>query len=1240
MPTMLKAAFKSGSAALKLYFDHEQPDAEVEDLYHARPLPFIIGTEQFIDSMDGGLTAGEEGHGGYDDYADEGKGEEEEGEWAGEEDGSASGGTSAPSRPKPPKPQHHDEDDGEKGDWGAEDDVDESASGRGRGEGERNRVPVSQHPTYEPYFKMLKVGLPPPFVKNKMESEGVDSSFLDMDPNALVAADGSASSDEGASAQAATSVPLRLPARTALPIPKKRAESQDSADDWGKSSAGEGDSDEDSAPVPAKAQRPPTIRVPPPPRKGGAAPPQHASLDEDDEEEDSDEGEWGNITEDLKGRNTITAKGRTTMGDGDAQENRHTGVRVSGNIKEQLAAQLAAGQRPGDKMLKAHSQPVHKDSGDDDWGDDDGSNSTISDTGPSKDSAGKNAGSTSKGKPSFEDDDEEDEDRDLFGGGGVEDPYDLFGGASTMRRAGASGVSRKTTADLTKDSFSDLFGGGQTRERSNSGESVDSLFGGGGGGNRDSGRSGAPKSRQSFSALFGDANDDNLFDDVTEAPVSSSSKGGGGGGNFSDDEDEDIFGGSKEKSSPKAAPAATASSTATGNFKGVGASDLFGGGGLFEKPSYEKPNATTAAIVPTSVGKITKGASLFDDDDDDDDDLFGSKSKAKTAFSSTKAADAPKPKAGSKPAAASLFDDDDDDDADLFTSKPKAKPVAAKAAVEAAVGKAPVTSSRLISLFDDAGDDDEGDLFGAGLAKQAEAQAKSKAAKAEEERQTAINAELARAASAAQAETEFKRRAAIDAEIEKAAAAAKVEAARQDVIAESAAAEASKAASVPVPVPATASKSNSYIGGVKLAVPPRPVSDSDSDVDSSDSDAGFSAPTQQAHTPASKPASASKSMFGDDEEEEDNAFGKKPVPAKADAAPSRQAVMFGDDEDDDDDVFGFEPKAKAASVTAAEVAPTLAPALIASPPVASPSGSMSKRTSSGLASRMAGMDASKLGLGFGGPPPKKSPSFASQDSTNVGDDDDSQGKNESSGSLKTGSEAALERATMAPKPGRGRPKATRNFASEDSLVSIGDASFTPTDTSTNMFGDVGAEDDQTWMSASSAVNSALTSATTSPRRDTNMFGDADDGDLFGKATPAVTAPVSVPASAPAPAQAAVEPILSTAAKKASAFLDADDADDDLFSSMTSNRLSTKAGTAKPVPKLSSMFGDDDSDDDLFGSKAGSTKPSVRQTSGAAAKSKSSIFGDDADDDDDDPLFGGSSKTMTKKPSTVNSSLFD
>ena len=48
------------------------------------------------------------------------------------------------------------------------------------------QVAVSEHPKYSKYFKMLKVGLPREVIKTKMQSENVDPTYLDKNPDEMV----------------------------------------------------------------------------------------------------------------------------------------------------------------------------------------------------------------------------------------------------------------------------------------------------------------------------------------------------------------------------------------------------------------------------------------------------------------------------------------------------------------------------------------------------------------------------------------------------------------------------------------------------------------------------------------------------------------------------------------------------------------------------------------------------------------------------------------------------------------------------------------------------------------------------------------------------------------------------------------------------------------------------------------------------------------------------------------------
>ncbi|XP_034950667.1 WASH complex subunit 3 [Chelonus insularis] len=57
-----------------------------------------------------------------------------------------------------------------------------------------NVEPISSHPLYRKYFKMVNVGVPKPAVKIKMAQEGLDPSLLD-DPDQLVPKDESPTAD-------------------------------------------------------------------------------------------------------------------------------------------------------------------------------------------------------------------------------------------------------------------------------------------------------------------------------------------------------------------------------------------------------------------------------------------------------------------------------------------------------------------------------------------------------------------------------------------------------------------------------------------------------------------------------------------------------------------------------------------------------------------------------------------------------------------------------------------------------------------------------------------------------------------------------------------------------------------------------------------------------------------------------------------------------------------------------------
>ncbi|CAM9254483.1 unnamed protein product, partial [Ectocarpus fasciculatus] len=64
-----------------------------------------------------------------------------------------------------------------------------------------NKIAVKDHPKYAKYFKMLKVGLAKPAVQAKMTQEGVDPSILDKDPNELIDGGDGAEKKDGGSSK-------------------------------------------------------------------------------------------------------------------------------------------------------------------------------------------------------------------------------------------------------------------------------------------------------------------------------------------------------------------------------------------------------------------------------------------------------------------------------------------------------------------------------------------------------------------------------------------------------------------------------------------------------------------------------------------------------------------------------------------------------------------------------------------------------------------------------------------------------------------------------------------------------------------------------------------------------------------------------------------------------------------------------------------------------------------------------
>lgn len=170
-----------------------------------------------------------------------------------------------------------------------------------------------------------------------------------------------------------------------------------------------------------------------------------------------------------------------------------------------------------------------------------------------------------------------------------------------------------------------------------------------------------------------------------------------------------------------------------------------------------------------------------------------------------------------------------------------------------------------------------------------------------------------------------------------------------------------------------------------------------------------------------------------------------------------------------------------------------------------------------------------------------------------------------------------------------------------------------------------------------------------PISSAKLFSDeeSDDSDLFGK----ISKPIAVrnpTASKPKQNIQPVKPVTaSVSIKKQSIFGDSDD-DDDLFSKPQSiakppaKPIARLSNSEPPKPVKKSIFesdGDSDDDDIFGGSKKGAvgfsnrapTKKDPKMSKPAPPPSSKSLFGED--DDDDDDLFSSKSKSASKPTSS-------
>ncbi len=866
---------------------------------------------------------------------------------------------------------------------------------------------------------------------------------------------------------------------------------------------------------------------------------------------------------------------------------------------------------------------------------------------------------------------EEDEDEDMFAT--QDDPYSLFVSRSSR-------MSKHVSEKVTRDSLSDLFG---SSKRSDSFSSTDSsLFGA-------PARASKAK-RSSFSGLFGDANDDSLFDDVSAAaPIKESAKHAA----------SDLFVSKEIAQSEKSAasitvaaaevPGAAAPETKkdSKSLRKIGTPELFGSGGLFgdndddgvgghlfAAPKTKTQPIAFAAPAITAQGRTTKVSLLFDEDEDEDDSasLFGGKSKpaivpakssAASAVSSSnqparepdpvtktapitvaaKAAEVqaekPKAKITASTKLTYFFDiEEADDGEDIFsTAKPATKPV--PAATKAAV--------KSKSLFDD-DDDDDGDLFGSkpAIVKPAAAMSKPKASSLFDEDnednvfgvpQPLTAAPIVQLPPATQPLSVIEPRLTSFKPASQQKYSVFDDASEKDM-------EDERLFDAKPPAAIATSSSSAEKNEVKESVCV--------EINIDNSSAGAKLSESSLAAPAEVTALTAA--------------------AKAEPSPSTIAVSSFSFPVPDKKISPLVPAAKEpveTAVSAVDESPLVTATPVPSPaPAVAPAVASVGKMSSGLASRLMKLDTSQLVFPGQAPPVRAAPK-------RIVADEESPEPAASAPIQSEVSNANLSRATVAGKTRRVPTKKAFSASKENSSLlstpapapsssqlfdlpaprSAAEKSKAKPSLAPALFGD----DDNTLFASkpTAAVAAAPTSAPPgAPKTSKGLFGDDSDQEaLFTPTTAAMVSnrlspavpvpaidvhpPVAVAAAAAPIQQAAAAAAAAAAAvimpKKRTGGLFGDD-DNDALPVRSAPAVNTSASTSKK--SLSSLFGDDDDDSGgLFGpskpAKSAALSVSTLRSK-VAVKNTSDLFGDD----DGDSLFvSPKAATAAAKPAAIKKS---
>jgi hypothetical protein len=649
--------------------------------------------------------------------------------------------------------------------------------------------------------------------------------------------------------------------------------------------------------------------------------------------------------------------------------------------------------------------------------------------------------------------------------------------------------------------LNDLFG--SMEEERSRGDSFDSLFGSSSTPTMKTGSS----SKKSFSDLFGNSNDDNLFDEVEDSKMSLPQ--------------------SNPAPQEKLAPVQPSMPTKRGSVKNMNASALYGEG-LFDNDDEDADIFGGSNVIPKSSApeKNKNLANLFGGDDDED--LFAT---------SKKPASQPTKKPPTKPTNSDLFGGDGDDDDSLFGAK-KTSTTAKKPEVKPIVVAAAVKKAAASDLFGDNDDDD--DLFGSKTKSKINAKGETPVAKPPALDET--EPEVARPKSAALAGAQA-----------------------------------------------------SAFALAAAAMPRRPPSDDDEDEETTPKHVVVAKVTATAATPVVSSSTPVKKTIASD--------------------------LFGGDDDDDDSLFGSK---KTASVPKPEVNPIVVvpievkpePLLekkvedpIASPPVSSPSATLSTKrpVSNKLASRMSGLDPTKIIMPGMAPPPKfkKPPTVVAEESE--GNETPSEaplGKAKRTGVVTEAGEmvnVTLDRATVKKAAGKSRKAPSRKKTEIDGDT-LGALLSGDVDSSVVPEPLVAQVKESIPESAKSTPPAPLTSGPVSKTKDGGLFGDDGEDGLFSSSPKAT--PVTVPVAA------AVVPLpVAPVSSKIGLF------GDDEPSSLPTKTDSVKKAT--PV-KSAGLFGDEGEDSLFGGSKPLPAAHQVARVEPTKATTKGGLFGDDSDD----PLFGG------------------